>query len=43
MIERFGQKSFVLMSTQKCLKIFMERNGMTENEALEFFINDVIL
>lgn len=42
MVERCGQKPLVLMSTQKCLKIFMERDGMSEDEALEYFDFNVI-
>ena len=42
MVERYGQSPLVLMDTKKCLDIFMERDGMTEEEAREFFEFNVI-
>lgn len=42
MVERFGQSPLVLMDTRKCLDIFIARDGMTEEEAREFFEFNVI-
>ena len=36
-VERFGMEPLVLMDRTKCLNIFMKRDGMTEEEAIEHF------
>ena len=41
-VERFGMKPQVLLDKSKCLKIFMERDGMSYEDAIEFFEFNVI-
>ena len=38
----FGRKEIVLYSTQKILDIMIERDDMTQEEALEFFDFNII-
>ena len=38
----FGRKEIVLYSTQKILDIMVERDDMTQEEALEFFDFNII-
>ena len=41
-ISSFGRKEIVLYSTQKILDIMVERDDMTQEEALEFFDFNII-
>lgn len=41
-VERFGMQPQVLLDKHKCIQIFMERDGMDEPEALEYFDFNVI-
>lgn len=41
-LERFGQEPLVLLDKEKCLKIYMDRDGMTYEEAIEFFEFNVL-
>ena len=41
-VSSFGRKETVLYSIKKILEIMMERDGMTEEEALEFFEFNII-
>lgn len=41
-VERFGVEPIVLLDKDKCLEIYMNRDGMTYDEALEFFDFNVI-
>lgn len=41
-VERFGQQPLILLDKNKCLEIFQKRDGMTPEEALEFFEFNVI-
>lgn len=36
-VERFGMQPLILLDREKCIEIFMNRDGMTEEEAEEFF------
>lgn len=37
MVERFGMRPLILLDRDKCISIFMERDGMSHEEAEEFF------
>ena len=37
MVERFGMRPQILLDRDKCLSIFMERDGMDCEEAEEYF------
>jgi hypothetical protein len=37
MVERFGMSPQVLLDRDKCISIFMKRDGMTREDAEEFF------
>ena len=41
-ITSYGRSETVLYSTQKILEIMVERDGMTEEEAMEFFDFNII-
>lgn len=41
-VERFGTPPLILLDRNKCIKIFMERDGMTQEDAEEFFEFNVI-
>lgn len=41
-VERFGTPTLILLDREKCLQIFMERDGMTREDAEEFFEFNVI-
>lgn len=41
-VERFGSKPLILLDKSKCLEIYKKRDGMTEEEAKEFFEFNVI-
>jgi hypothetical protein len=41
-VERFGMEPLVLLDKAKCLKIYMTRDGMTYEEAIDFFDFNVI-
>lgn len=41
-VERFGMEPLILLDKEKCLKIFEDRDGMTREEAIEFFDFNVI-
>lgn len=41
-VERFGMGTLILLDRDKCLEIFMERDGMSWEEAEEFFEYNVI-
>lgn len=36
-VERFGMSPVILLDRQKCIEIYIERDGMDEEEANEFF------
>lgn len=36
-VERFGVQPLVLLDREKCIEIFMKRDGMTDEEAEEHF------
>jgi len=42
MVERFGMAPLILLDREKCIKIFMDRDGMEYEEAEEFFDFNVI-
>lgn len=42
MVERYGTSPLILLDRNKCLNIFIERDGMTPDEAEEFFEFNVI-
>jgi hypothetical protein len=42
MVERYGQSPLILIDKIKCLEIFKKRDGMTLEEAEEFFDFNVI-
>jgi hypothetical protein len=37
MVERFGMSPLILVDRDKCISIFVERDGMTPADAEEFF------
>jgi hypothetical protein len=41
-ITSYGRGETVLYSTQKILEVMMERDGMTEEDAIEFFNYNII-
>lgn len=41
-VERFGLQPLVLLDKEKCYKIFMDRDGMTYEDAVEFFYYNVL-
>jgi len=41
-VERFGQPPLALYDREKCIQIFMDRDGMTWQDAEEFFQLNVI-
>ena len=41
-VSSFGRSETVLYSVKKILEIMMERDGMTEEEALEFFEYNIL-
>ena len=41
-ITSYGRGETVLYSTQKILEVLMDRDGMTEEDALEFFNYNII-
>ncbi len=41
-VERFGMSPLILLDRNKCIKIFIERDGMTPEDAEEFFEFNVI-
>jgi hypothetical protein len=41
-VERFGMSTLILLDKEKCLEIFMERDGMSPEEAQEYFDFNVI-
>jgi|TARA_R110000765_G_scaffold55395_1_gene109826 hypothetical protein len=41
-VERFGMNDVVLYDKAKCMDILMKRDGMTEDEAIDFFYYNVI-
>jgi hypothetical protein len=41
-VERFGIPTLILLDKEKCLEIFMERDGMSQEEAQEYFDFNVI-
>ena len=42
MVERYGLQPLILLDKEKCLEIFITRDGMTPEEAQEFFDFNVI-
>tara|TARA_R100001530_G_scaffold76623_2_gene53810 strand:- start:188 stop:448 length:261 start_codon:yes stop_codon:yes gene_type:complete len=40
--ERYGMNSVVLYDKNKCVKIMQDRDGMTEEEAIEFFNYNIV-
>ena len=41
-VSSFGRKETVLYSVSQIIEIMMERDGMTEEEALEFFEHNIL-
>ena len=41
-VERFGMEPLILLDKSKCINIFIDRDGMSYSEALEFFDFNVI-
>jgi len=41
-VERFGMNPIVLYDKVRCIDILMERDGMTEEEAIDFFYYNVL-
>lgn len=41
-VERYGMHPLILLDREKCLEIFVTRDGMTPEEAEEFFEFNVI-
>jgi hypothetical protein len=41
-VERFGMSTLILLDKEKCFGIFMERDGMSFEEAQEYFDFNVI-
>lgn len=41
-VERYGTPTLILLDREKCINIFMERDGMTREDAEEFFEFNVI-
>jgi hypothetical protein len=42
MVERFGMRPVILLDRDKCISIFVERDGMTHEEAEEYFEFNII-
>ena len=40
--ERYGMNPVVLYDKHKCIKIMQDRDGMTEEEAIEFFYYNIV-
>lgn len=41
-VDRFGMQPLILLDHEKCIQIFMNRDGMTREQAEEFFEFNVI-
>lgn len=41
-VERFGMAPLILLDRDECIRIFMDRDGMDYEEAIEFFDFNVI-
>ena len=41
-VERFGMNPVVLYNKNKCLRILQNRDGMTEEEAIEFYYYNIV-
>jgi|TARA_R110000764_G_scaffold115815_1_gene202719 hypothetical protein len=41
-VERFGMNPVVLYNKNKCINIMIKRDGMTEEEAIEFYYYNIV-
>jgi len=41
-VERYGMNPVVLYNKNKCLKTLQEREGMTEEEAIEYYYYNIV-
>tara|TARA_R100001143_G_C3256840_1_gene86002 strand:+ start:227 stop:487 length:261 start_codon:yes stop_codon:yes gene_type:complete len=41
-VERFGMNPVVLYNKNKCINIMIKRDGMTEEEAIDFYYYNVV-
>ena len=41
-VERYGMNAVVLYNKNKCINIMIKRDGMTEEEAIDFYYYNVV-
>jgi hypothetical protein len=41
-VERFGMNPVVLYNKNKCINIMIKRDGMTEEEAIDFYYYNIV-